>query len=214
MIARALLTLFMAGAAAAQTYTATVRGVVTDASGAVIAGAAVTLLNVEQNRPYPFITNQSGEYVVVQLPPGSYNLSVKAAGFKQYQRTGLTLEVAQVVEIDVPLEVGAITEAIEVTGQAPLLETASSTLGEVVNSKTTEALPLNGRNVMQLVALTPGINQTRSSREATSASGSIPVNGFSANGGRNVSNEVMLDGSPQVVMGYNQPAFVPNEGNF
>jgi hypothetical protein len=210
MIARALLTLFMAGAAAAQTYTATVRGVVTDASGAVIAGAAVTLLNVEQNRSYPFVTNQSGEYVVVQLPPGSYNLSVKAAGFKQYQRTGLTLEVAQVVEIDVPLEVGAITEAIEVTGQAPLLETASSTLGEVVNSRTTEALPLNGRNVMQLVALTPGINQTRSSREATSASGSIPVNGFSANGGRNVSNEVMLDGSPQVVMGYNQPAFVPS----
>jgi hypothetical protein len=87
------------------------------------------------------------------------------------------------------MELGAITEAIDVNAQAPLLETACSTLGEVVNSKTTESLPLNGRNVMQLVALTPGINQTRSYREATSASGSIPANEFSANGGRNVSNE-------------------------
>src|SRR5437879_5187453 len=204
--------LLLAGVAvlSPQTYTATVRGVVTDASGAVVAGATVTLHNLEQNRPYTFTTNQAGEYVLVQIPPGSYSLSVKATGFKAHQRTGLTLEVAQVAEINVPLEVGAISESIEVTGQTPLLETASSTLGEVVNSKTTEALPLNGRNVMQLVALTPGINQTRSSREATSASGSIPVNGFSANGGRNVSNEVMLDGSPQVVMGYNQPAFVPS----
>ncbi|HTM49392.1 MAG TPA: TonB-dependent receptor [Bryobacteraceae bacterium] len=194
----------------AQTYTATVRGIVTDASGAVVPGATVTLTNTEQNRPYTFSTNQAGEYALVQVPPGSYTLSVKATGFKSYQRSGLTLEVAQVAAIDVVMEVGAVTEAIDVTAQAPLLETASSTLGEVVNSKTTEALPLNGRNVMQLVALTPGINQTRSSREATSASGSIPSNGFSANGGRNVSNEVMLDGSPQVVMGYNQPAFVPS----
>src|SRR2546426_6520255 len=207
---RLVCALLLAGVAAAQTYTATVRGVVTDASGAVVAGASVTLHNIEQNRPYTFTTNQAGEYVIVQLPPGSYTLTAKAAGFKAHQRTGLTLEVAQVVELDVPLEVGAVTESIDVTAQAPLLETASSTLGEVVNSRTTESLPLNGRNVMQLVALTPGINQTRSYREATSASGSIPVNGFSANGGRNVSNEVMLDGSPQVVMGYNQPAFVPS----
>src|SRR6266849_3069388 len=95
MIARALLTLFIAGMAAAQTYTATVRGVVTDASGAVVTGAAVTLLHIEQNRTYTFTTNQAGEYVLVQLPPGKYSLAVKAAGFKSYQRTGLTLEVAQ-----------------------------------------------------------------------------------------------------------------------
>src|SRR5690348_4405257 len=89
--------LILAGAAAAQTYTATVRGVVTDASGAVVGGATVTLHNVEQNRPYSFTSNQAGEYVIVQLPPGSYTLTAKAAGFKAYQRTGLTLEVAQVV---------------------------------------------------------------------------------------------------------------------
>jgi hypothetical protein len=210
MICRTAWFLLLTGLAWSQTYTATVRGIVTDASGAVVPGATVTLTNTEQNRPYSFTTNQAGEYALVQVPPGSYTLSVKATGFKSYQRSGLTLEVAQVAAIDVVMEVGAVTEAIDVTAQAPLLETASSTLGEVVNSKTTEALPLNGRNVMQLVALTPGINQTRSSREATSASGSIPSNGFSANGGRNVSNEVMLDGSPQVVMGYNQPAFVPS----
>src|SRR5262249_58731810 len=70
--------------------------------------------------------------------------------------------------------------------------------------------PLNGRNVMQLVALTPGIATTRNYRTSAFGSGSIPSNGFSANGGRNVANEIMVGGSPQVVMGYNQPAYVPN----
>src|SRR5437764_5878206 len=99
MALKACLLLVVAGMAAAQTYTATVRGVVTDASGAVVAGAAVTLHNIEQNRSWTYATNPNGEYVLVQVPPGSYSLTVKAAGFKTYQRTGLTLEVAQAVEI-------------------------------------------------------------------------------------------------------------------
>ncbi len=113
-------------------------------------------------------------------------------------------------EIDASLEVGALTEVVEVTAETPLLETASSTLGEVVNSITTENLPLNGRNVLQLVALTPGINVNGAFRGQTSGSGSIGSNGFSANGGRNVSSSILLDGSPQEVMGYNQPAYVPS----
>jgi hypothetical protein len=125
MVIRSLSIFLVAALASAQTYTATVRGTVTDASGAVVPGAIVTLTNTEQNRPYSFNTNQAGEYVLVQVPPGSYSLTVKAPGFKSYQRTGLTFEVAQVVAIDIVMEVGAITEAIDVTAQAPLLETAS-----------------------------------------------------------------------------------------
>ena len=193
----------------AQTQTATVRGVVTDRTGAVIPGTAMVLTNVDQNRSWRSTANSEGEYVFVQIPPGDYMLNAEAKGFKKYQRSGITLEVAQIAALDVNLEVGDIAEVVQVSEQVALLETASSTLGEVVNNKTTEALPLNGRNVLELVQLTPGINTTRSYRSSTAGSGSITAVAFSANGGREVSNEVMLDGSPQIVMGYNQPAYVP-----
>ena len=196
--------------ATAQTQTATLRGVVTDTSAAVIPGATVTLTNVDQNRPWTTATNDRGEYALLQIPPGRYALSAAQTGFKKYDRAGLVLEVAQAAEINIVLEVGATSETVSVTAEAPLLESVSSTLGEVVNSRTAEALPLNGRNILQLVALTPGINTTRSYRTSMTGNGSISAVGFSANGGRNVSNEVLLDGSPQVVMGYNQPAYVPS----
>ncbi|MBI3280922.1 MAG: carboxypeptidase regulatory-like domain-containing protein, partial [Acidobacteria bacterium] len=194
----------------AQTQTATVRGVVQDSTGAVIPGARLILTNVDQNRPWEATSNEVGAYVFLQIPPGNYKLEVTAPGFKKNERPGMVLEVAQIVEINPTLQVGVVTETVEVTGQTPLLETASSTLGEVVNSVTTENLPLNGRNVLQLIALTPGITTNTSYRNQTSGSGSIGSNGFSANGGRNVSSSIMLDGSPQEVMGYNQPAYVPS----
>lgn len=198
-----------AATALAQTQTATLRGTVVDSSGAVVPAASATLTNTDQGRSWKSTTNEEGGYVFVQIPPGKYALAVEAKGFKRYQRTGMTLEVAQVAALDVTLELGALSEVVEVNTQVPLLETASSTLDAVVNSKTAEALPLNGRNILQLIALTPGINATRSYRGATTGNGSITSMAFSANGGRDVSNEVMLDGSPQVVMGYNQPAYVP-----
>jgi hypothetical protein len=210
MVGKHTIVLLSVAAAWAQTQTSTVRGIVTDRSRAVIPEAAITLINVDQNRSWRTVTNSTGEYVLVQIPPGNYSLAVEAKGFKKYQRPGMILEVAQVVALDVLLEVGAVTETIEVTTQVPLLATASSTLDEVVNSKSAEALPLNGRNILQLVALTPGINTSRSYRGAGTGSGSIASNAFSANGGRDTSNEIMLDGSPQVVMGYNQPAYVPS----
>ncbi|MCP5114758.1 MAG: hypothetical protein GY953_28345, partial [bacterium] len=109
----------------------------------------------------------------------------------------------------VTLELGQVTETVEVTAETPLLETASSALGEVVNSITTENLPLNGRNVIQLVHLTPGINTVRNVRNSGNGMG-IGAIAFSANGGRNASNMIMVDGSPQEVMGFMQPAYVPS----
>ena len=199
----------VAALAPAQTQTATLRGRVTDNSGAVIPSVQVVLTNIDQGRSWNASTNNEGVYEFVQIPPGKYSLAVEARGFKKYQHTGMTLEVAQVAAMDVSMELGSVTETVEVSTQVALLETASSTLDSLVNNKSAEALPLNGRNVLQLVALSPGINSTRSYRGATSGDGSITSNAFSANGGRDVSNEIMLDGSPQIVMGYNQPAYVP-----
>ena len=193
-----------------QTQTATVRGTVSDASGAVIPGAVLTLTNIDQNRPWSAESNAAGAYVFQQIPPGNYSLAVEAEGFKRHQRPSFILQVAQVAEIDVPLEVGDVTEVVEITAEAPLLATATSDLGEVVNSLTAESLPLNGRNVLQLIGLTPGINTTRNFRNSTSGNGSISAVAFSANGGRNVANSIMLDGSSQEVMGYNQPSYIPS----
>jgi hypothetical protein len=194
----------------AQTQTASVRGVVQDSSGAVIPNAALTLVNVDQNRFWSTQANDSGAYVFLQIPPGNYRLQVEAQGFKRFAREGLILQVAQVAELNVQLEVGALSETVQVRAETPLLETASSTLGEVVNSLTSENLPLNGRNVLQLVALTPGISPNTNFFNAGQGGGSINAVAFSANGGRNVSTAVMLDGSPQEVMGFNQPAYVPS----
>ncbi len=193
-----------------QTQFASVRGVVEDSSGARVPNAALTLTNVDQNRPWVTRTNESGAYNLPQIPPGNYRLRAEAQGFKQFAREGLILQVAQIAELNVVMEVGAVTETVQVSSESPLLETASSTLGEVVNSLTSENLPLNGRNVLQLVALTPGINANTSFYNSGQGGGSIAAVGFSANGGRNVSTAVMLDGSPQEVMGYNQPAYVPS----
>ena len=186
--------LVFAAALPGQTQTATVRGTVTDHSGAMIPGAQVILTNTEQNRSWTASTNDEGAYIFVQIPPGKYTLSVEAKGFKKYEHSSITLEVAQIAALDVAMELGSVSETVEVTSLVALLETASSTLDAVVNHKTAEALPLNGRNVLQLVALTPGINSTRSYRGSTSGDGSITSMAFSANGGRDVSNEVMLDG--------------------
>jgi hypothetical protein len=199
-----------AGGLTGQTQTASLRGVVTDHTGAVIPGTTVVLTNVDQNRSWRSSTNTEGEYVIVQIPPGNYSLEAEAKGFKKYLRSGITLEVAQVAALDIAMEVGDIAETVQVSAQVALLETTTSTLGEVVNTKTTEALPLNGRNVLQLIQLTPGINTTRSYRSSAAGTGSITAVAFSANGGREVSNEVMLDGAPQIVMGYNQPAYIPS----
>lgn len=194
----------------AQTQTATLRGSVRDSSGAMIAEARLTLVSEAQNRPWTARSNASGEYQFVLIPPGTYSLTVESPGFKKFVQPRFTLEVAQVAAIEVSLEIGSTTETVEVRGESPLLEGSSSTLGEVVNSLTTESLPLNGRNIMQLVALTPGINTTPSYRTAAVSNGAIATNGFSANGGRDVSNSIIVDGAPQEVMGYNQPSYVPN----
>src|SRR5438105_13337753 len=171
LLTESLLLLTFAAHCGAQTY-ATVTGNVRDASGAVIPNATLVLTNVDQNRPWKSESNQVGAYLFQQIPPGNYRMEVEAQGFKKFSRSGLILNVAQVAEIDIPMALGAVNETVEITAETPLLETASSTLGEVVNQITATNLPLNGRNLLQLVALTPGINTTSSYRSSSSASGS------------------------------------------
>src|SRR5215510_7052099 len=132
-----------------QTHTATVRGIVKDGSGAPVQSAAVSLTNVDQQRSWDSRTSETGEYVLTQIPPGAYALTIEAEGFKKYERDGLVLQVAQTFAFDVALEVGAVAETVQVTEETPLLEPASSFLGEVVGGRSAVALPLTTRNITQ-----------------------------------------------------------------
>ena len=205
------LMLLLASAVFAQSSTATLNGAISDESGAVIPDAKITVTSVATGQARVTNSNTAGFYTFPLLKPGAYRLRAERQGFAPAERENVLLQVGDTVALDLILKVGGVGETVQVVaGAAPTIETGSSSLGEVVNSRTIESLPLNGRNVMQLVALTPGISTTSAYRTSTFGSGAIASNGFSANGGRNVSNEIMVDGSPQVVMGFNQPAYVPN----
>src|SRR5262249_46123478 len=181
--------LAVSGLARAQSsYTAAVRGVVTDASGGAIPGATVTVTESDRNVPHTVTTDSAGRYVVTALPPGEYRLSVELSGFKTYTHTNIPLAVQQQATFDVALQVGALAETVEVRSQAPLLNTTISTLGQVIENRYMTALPNIGRNPLTLLNLTPGVN---------GAAGTIsPSNtNFVANGTRNSTSDVLVDGA-------------------
>jgi hypothetical protein len=196
-------------AAWGQTQTATVRGTVRDASGGAVPAATVSLSNQDRQQQWTARTAGNGEYTIGEIPPGNYFLLVEATGFKKYERDGLIFQVAGTPVIDVALDLGSITETVHVTEETPLLETASSFLGEVIGARSAEALPLVSRNITQLVVLAPGVADTPNFRGPDFSSGIASRVQFSASGGRGATNEIMLDGSPQTVMDLNQPAYIP-----
>src|SRR5262249_50446632 len=146
--------------AMAQTATAELSGTVTDATGAVVANARVTATNAETSISRTATSDQTGTYVFTLLQPGFYNVSVEAAGFRKTVASGVELRVNQRAEVNLQLEVGQVTDTLQVTATAPLLESQSSTLGSVVDTQLTAELPLNGRNFVQLATLSPGVNGT------------------------------------------------------
>lgn len=173
----------------AQTYTASVRGTVTDPSQAGVPGATVTLTEVDRNLAYPTKTDGAGRYGLPSVPPGMYQLTAEAAGFRKYERAAFRLDVQQAATINIELSVGEITTAVEVTTSAPLLNTAAATLGQVVENKYISTMPLATRDAITLVGLTPGIVPA-----GGSAGGTSGVN-FVSNGVRNSSSDAMLDGT-------------------
>src|SRR5260370_703313 len=127
-----------------------ITGVVTDSSGAVVAGANITVTNPQTNFTRQVQTNSTGNYVFPTLLPGLYSLRVEIQGFQNEVRNQIELQVAQVARIDFQLKVGAVTESLEVTGGALLLNTEDATIGTVIETRRIVELPLNGRNFLQL----------------------------------------------------------------
>lgn len=183
--------LFMSVHAFGQT-TATITGTVSDSTGAVLPGVEITVTNTGTGQVRNLITNEVGRYYVPALNPGSYTVSATLTGFEVVIRSGITLTVGADVIINLTLTPGQLSEKIEVTGDAPVVQTTNAAVSELVSELKIRALPLNGRSFDQLIYMQPGIT-------VATAAGSSPNQGrgvkFSANGARLTSNYFMLDGT-------------------
>ena len=152
-----LLFLSMSAAAATQTFLGGVRGTVRDPSGGVLPGVTVTLTDEATNVPRTTFTNELGEYVFAQLAPGTYSLSRRLDGFVPYTSSGLEVGVQDFLVIDVTLDVRGIEEAITVTGETPLTQRGTASIGSTIDKAELEVLPSPNRNVFFMAVTTPGV---------------------------------------------------------
>jgi len=185
---RLRIAIFLLGplAAAAQTPQAAISGVVTDAQGAVIVGAEVTAANTQTGVNSATRSNHAGFYALRFLPVGEYVLTIEQAGFRRYERQGLRLSTVETLALDVTLEVGAITESLNVTALASTLETRTSEVGQLIESRAVQDLPLGDRRTMNLV------NQMGAAVFINYDAGGKP--NFSLAGGRTQSQMFWIDG--------------------
>ena len=176
-----------------QVTTGTISGTVKDSTGAVLPGVQVVILNADTGLSRTVSSDARGHYAAPQLSLGNYRVSASLEGFQTEVHSGIVLTVGREAVVDIPMTVGAVTQTVEVTGEAPLVQTTESTVGYLVADKSIRELPLNGRDVTQLILLNPGVVSAVTSR---ADSGTV---GFgkriSISGSRGEDNAYLLDGS-------------------
>ena len=186
-----LLLLLVPAVARAQTGTGTVTGLITDATGATLPGVTVTATNQGTNVSQTAVTNETGSYTITPLIIGTYVIKAELAGFQPFTTPPFTLEARQVARLDFKMAVG-VAESVEVTQSAPILQTETTAVGEVLSGNTVQSLPLNGRNTGQLALLLPG-TITYNPRGFTNI-GSVNMNRPFVNGNREQTNNFTVDG--------------------
>src|SRR5262245_24787150 len=196
LISTALLTLTLTAASALASPTGVVCSSDLDQSGAAISGAQITLIRTDTNTRLTAKTDANGSYQFPQLAPANYSLTVEAIGFKKVTVGTVVVQVDQITRVDLALEVGTVTEVIEVQGAAPILENDKSTLSSVVDSRTISNMPLNARQFLDLALLTPGVLPA-----ATGTQGG----GFNVAGARSQSNVFLVDGVSNTDTQINSP---------
>lgn len=187
-----LLLVLLAEPLRAQVTTGTILGTVRDNSQAVVSGAQVTITEAGKGTSQKFNTDDTGTYSAPFLIPGTYTVTVEMAGFKKQVRSGVVLQVDQKARVDFVLEVGEVTETIDVVAASPIIKADSSELGEVIEERAVRELPLNGRNFAQLVYLTPGVTTGQVGENLSGASTFNPrgTSTFNALGHRGNSNGI------------------------
>ncbi len=191
----------------AQSTGGRVRGTVTDASGSAIVGATVALINTATNVTRDTSTGASGEYQFLEVPVGTYEVDVSQTGFKKFARKDVGVDLNQVVGVDIVLQVGGSTETVEVTGQPPVVDTSSTQLGAIVNERASTQLPLNQRDVYQLLQLQPGV-QSQLGNDTFYGSDRPGV--VTVNGGRGRANNYSVNGGDGNDLFANLPAVQPS----
>jgi len=202
----------------AQEARGTILGRVTDSSGAVIPGASVKITNQSTGVTTSLVTNDQGNYQAPYLIPGKYRILAEMAGFKRFLREGIELRVSDRLELDIALNVGEVTETVTVVGDSPLLETATASMGQVVDSRRVAELPLPHGNPYHLIQLAPGVGFARSLTLDRPFEPTHIV-GYAMDGVRSNRSEVTLDGVPntstadarEVISAYVPPADVVAE---
>lgn len=196
-----------------QEFRASLSGTVSDPQGAVIPNVEIEARNSATGQVSRTVTNEAGLYALPVLPIGRYTVTASAAGFKKAVREDLELRVGDRVQLDFTLELGALAEQITVTGEAELLQTATASRGQVIDSSKVSDLPLLGRNPFMLALVSTGVQwintlQSRSARPFDNSPGNMMING-----GRSWTSEILLDGAPNTNTESDQAAnagFIPS----
>lgn len=206
------LTLLFAASLCAQDFRSTLQGTVSDPSNATIANATVTLRSVETGQDRVAAANTDGFYIFQFLPPGNYELTVKAAGFRTFVEKGITLALTQTLRQDISLQLGDTAETVNVVANTAVLETDSTSLGTAIRSEVRDNLPLKGRSSLFMFTLTPGVVNNRYG-EDTRPNDTITNIFFSANGAPVAATDVFVDGASNTVnvnRGVNISQWVPS----
>jgi hypothetical protein len=190
----------------------TFTGEVKDGSGAAVAGATVTVRNLATNGTRVAATNEEGIYSIPALVPGMYDVKVENSGFKVATRTGVELQVQQTARVDFTLEIGQVSETVEVSGAAPLLTTENATVGTVIEQKRITDLPLNGRNFLSLVALSPNVTYgfNQAAQAAGRQGGTRSEITMSLAGSRSTWSNYTLDGITNTDINFNLYIVLPS----
>ena len=205
--------------------TASIGGTVKDPSGAVIPGAQVSVVNIETHVAQTATTNGEGFYTFPALPPGKYDVNVTTQGFKAFKKTGIVLNVNDVLTLDASLQIGEADQVVSVSSESVHVETASTQMGEVIQGQQITSVPLNGRSFTDLLALQPGVANTSSGiGGGASTSNNFQSGGFelpqvsgdqnagnqSVNGMRESANGYLLNGISVQEFGFSGTAVIPN----
>ena len=186
-------------------------GTVTDPSGAVVAGATVSIVNTDTQFTRTVETNTGGEYVATPLPAGKYAVKVDSSGFRKLERTGIELNAATTIRVDLQLALGSSVESVEVTAAASLVQSETATVSALVDSTRMVQLPLVARDFTDLVLLTPGAHTGTASNTALGGSGYATRSGanYSVNGSIPQGNSYLIDGIYNRNLWLNGPIIVP-----
>jgi hypothetical protein len=180
-----------------------IEGRLQDASGAAVPGAVVRVVNAETMVATESVSNAEGNYSAGNLPPGSYRVTTEVKGFKSTDRSGIEVRLGDVLRIDIRLDVGDVSESVRVVAETPLLETSTSNLGQVVDQRRIEDLPLPAGNPMYLMQMTPGTVATNPPTHPWLPNAIDASSGVTGGGVRTGRNEFQLDGIPNMSQGGN-----------